>query len=197
VENPDQVELKKSQKRAQYPVKAHVLPLIYEGITTSDDLFDKCGHTNSNQFKGLLSKYSKNGMLTIDKTVSPWQHSLTIKGISHALDPDRGKKDGLAKKRAIFSGMEIVKTSKSVDQVPKHSNPIDAKIIEILDREGAITVPEMNDIATDCSIFNVRRHVLNFVRVGYAKIDLSTSPVMYYATPEGEEFIQKQQASTS
>lgn len=84
--------------------------------------------------------------------------------------------------------------------VRKPVDHVEAKIIGIMMREGAITTDEVYAIVKEHESDMMRGygiakgHLLRMMYLKHAKLDFSTDPHMYFLTPQGEQYIQNSYA---
>ncbi|WP_319507237.1 hypothetical protein [uncultured Methanolobus sp.] len=87
-----------------------------------------------------------------------------------------------------------VKQSEPVKYTP---GTVESRILAIIVREGGITTDELYSLAKEHDDVMkgyavVKGHITKMMSSGMLKIDLSTEPIMYFTTPQGESFIQNQ-----
>jgi hypothetical protein len=81
----------------------------------------------------------------------------------------------------------------------KKMDPLQEIILHIMIREGAVTLPELHEVAKVHGYPAVVSQILKMVNALHCKLDTSVEPAMYHLTPEGEDFfksVQNQQAQT-
>jgi DNA-binding PadR family transcriptional regulator len=215
----------KPLRRNAYPIKVTVLPLLLEADepVSRERLFALSSHPNFHNFCSGLSKLVERKFVVVDKSGTESLYSLTPRGRAHAKDPDLALKEAHASRRRQ-RGEDVPEVPKPkpkpatvevnmqapvknileppVEKTPIRITPgtVEEKIISIMMQEGAITADEVYSLVRghDFQYYQVvMDHILRLVHAGFASLDTSTDPHMWYTTPEFDEvFAQNQEAPT-
>ncbi|MEZ5334168.1 MAG: hypothetical protein R2741_02470 [Methanolobus sp.] len=191
--------------RVFFPIKRVVLPALLDGPQTAECLFLVSKHPDMKKFKGGLHRLVERRFLTVDKSSNPYRYRLTARGEEHALDPEKGIKEGVAKKRKVLDLSVSVKVKRGPETSTqagckkievRNVGAIEGEILKIMITEGAITTPDIRELARVHDYFTVRDEVLRFVHSGLAEMELTGDMVTYSATEAGMKYAKSVIPST-
>lgn len=185
------------------PIKPQVLPLLDTKPMTSAELFKHVIYPSDAEsvFRGGLHRLEQRGYIEVDRSIFPHVLSISRRGREHVHDIYRGIREGQERRMKMIHGDDWKPKRKPVKRVRvsvwvKKLDPVQEIILHIMIREGAVTIPELHEVAKVHGYPVVVSNILKMVNAGFCILDTSVDPMMYHLTPDGEEFFENHYAMT-
>lgn len=188
-------------------IKDTVLPVLLaeQRPMTARELYAFSEHPDIQLFSSGLSRLVQRGMLVSDGG-RPCRYCLSPLGEAQAIDPRKARRDAWQRRREMLGlapiedavtperppveSVRVRKASEAPEMIQK-PRTLEEQIISIMVREGAITIDEVHSLSrTIDDYFSVKGCLLRFMNAGYAELDTSTYPMMFYLTEQGENYFR-------